>query len=71
VGPLDTVSRITTADPFPEALTFTLGRLTAGDTNSPRHLDGDIAEVLIYERAVPPTEQAELAAYLRAKWGVR
>lgn len=57
------------ADAFPEALTFMLGRATVSG-NPGRYLDGAIAELLIYQRALSAEEVAQAQGYLAAKWGL-
>jgi hypothetical protein len=57
-----------TQDPIDSA-SFVLGstRPGAGDINP---LDGDIGEVIVFERALTDAEQARLLELLRAKWGI-
>jgi hypothetical protein len=35
-----------------------------------RHLDGDIAEIIIYDRALSVSEITRLNDYLERKWGI-
>jgi hypothetical protein len=57
------------ADAFEDGLLFTLARLKPGATASPRYLLGDIAEVLVYTRALSEDEREQVEAYLAVKWG--
>lgn len=53
---------------FREDLDMSMGRVFEDDDR--RALDGEIAEVLIYDRALTPESSPELVDYLYAKWGV-
>lgn len=47
-----------------------LGACYAGSSSFIDYLDGFIAEILIYERALTPEEVSENTAYLQQKWGL-
>lgn len=46
-------------------------RLTLGTGLTDETLDGDIAEIIVYERALEEPEAERVLLYLAAKWGVR
>lgn len=48
------------------SLRFTLG--CSLDLN--QFLNGDVGEILIYRRAITPTERAQIDSYLRHKWAI-
>jgi hypothetical protein len=41
-----------------------------GSSISPNALDGDIAELLVFDRALSASELESLESYLRRKWGL-
>jgi hypothetical protein len=41
-----------------------------GATIAPNALDGDVAELLVFDRALSAAERASLETYLRRKWGL-
>jgi hypothetical protein len=53
----------------PVVPTTVIGQVALGYTTSDP-LDGEIAEVLAYDRALPAPERQKAEAYLRGKWGV-
>lgn len=40
------------------------------DVPGTRHFDGDIAELIVYDRALSSGEQSKLIKYLKTKWGI-
>jgi hypothetical protein len=46
---------------------LTIGRLPSGESD---FLNGDIAEIIIYDTALGDTDRAAVESYLLAKWGI-
>jgi beta-galactosidase GanA len=49
---------------------FRTNPLVGSSDGSSVHMDGDIAEVLIYDHAIDSTERAAIVAYINSKYGL-
>jgi hypothetical protein len=49
---------------------FAIGNAQVGDDEFGEFFAGNIGEIIVYERKLTPTEQQQVEAYLRVKWGL-
>ncbi len=55
---------------FDNTTTFNLNPFTIGSNNSSQFLDGNISEVIVYNRALSNNEIADVRSYLNLKYKI-
>ena len=59
-----------TGSGYPITTPIRIGKHNSNDSNANSNLDGDVAEVLTYDRVLSATERHEVESYLAIKYGI-
>jgi hypothetical protein len=58
-------------DPWPSVTEMRIGLMDSGGSAANGFLDGDIAEIMVYDRALAPQELDRLAHYMAKKFDLK